>query len=302
MTRFARNHSIAVAQASAVLLSSALAFVLAKVALREVPPFTMAWLQVTIGTLLLAAYTFGVRRERIPRGLSRAVWLSILWIGIGNFAIVRILFMLALERLPATTHTYLVNFVGFATMLMSAIFLAERPTWMQVAGATIAIAGLKVFFRDTPAPHELTGVLYVAIGVLVLASVNTVARRLATDPRSGVSALLVATIASCFGTLPVTLYGLATDWPPQVEGWTNWSIVGFNAIVAVALATAVWNHILRTLRSYEASILAATSVIYTALFAIPLLDEHLAAHQVGGIGLLLAGVVIVQLRVYGRPA
>ena len=47
---------------------------------------------------LLTLYTFGLRRERIPGGLSRGVWASIIWVGIGNFTIVRVLFMLSLER------------------------------------------------------------------------------------------------------------------------------------------------------------------------------------------------------------
>ncbi len=58
----------------------------------------------------------------------------------------------------------------------------------------------------------------------------------------------------------------------------------------------MWNYVLRTLRSYEASILASTSVIYTAVFAIPILGEHLALHQIVGIVMMLAGVCLVQLR------
>jgi hypothetical protein len=56
------------------------------------------------------------------------VWTSLIWIGIGNFTIVRVLCMLALDRLLATTHAYLVNFVGIATMLMSIVIVQERPS------------------------------------------------------------------------------------------------------------------------------------------------------------------------------
>jgi drug/metabolite transporter (DMT)-like permease len=68
------------------------------------------------------------------------------------------------------------------------------------------------------------------------------------------------------------------------------------AVVGIAIGLTVWNFILRTLRSDEASILGASSVIYTALFAVPILGERLALHQIAGMALMLLGVSLVQVR------
>jgi drug/metabolite transporter (DMT)-like permease len=287
---------LAIAQATGVLILTSFAGVLVKVALRDVPPFTFVWLQIAIGGALLTLYTFGLRRERIPEGLGWEVWAYVVWIGVGNFAIVRVLFMLALHRLPATTTVYLVNFVGIVTMLMSVVVLRERPSVFQVLGAAVAVAGLSVFFREVPPTSELIGVTYVAIGVLALASTNNFARKLAIVTNHSLSNTVVSTLAVWVGGLPVVLYGLATDWPPAVPGRANWGIIVLNAAVAITLGATVWNHILRTLRSYEASILASSTVIYTALFAVPILGESLALHQLAGVGLMLAGLSLVQVR------
>lgn len=128
MTAHRGGRPTATLQASTALVASCLAAVLAKLALRDVPPFTFVWLQIAVGGGLLTAYTNGLRRERLPAGLGRALWLHIAWIGIGNFAVVRLFSMLALARLPATTHVYLINFTGIVTMLMSVIVLRERPS------------------------------------------------------------------------------------------------------------------------------------------------------------------------------
>ena len=64
---------IAMAQTLTVLLASAFVGVLAKLALRDVPPFTFVWLQIAIGESLLTLYTFQWRGERIPQGLGRHV-------------------------------------------------------------------------------------------------------------------------------------------------------------------------------------------------------------------------------------
>jgi drug/metabolite transporter (DMT)-like permease len=79
------------------------------------------------------------------------------------------------------------------------------------------------------------------------------------------------------------------DWPPPVVGWTNWGIILLNAIIGVAIVLTVCNYILRTLRSYEASILASSGVIYTAILAVPILGEVLALHQIVGIAMVLVG-------------
>ena len=68
--------------------------------------------------------------------------------------------MLGLERLPATTHAYLVNFVGLVTMAMSAVALKERPSLLQIVGALVAVLGLRVFFDEVPPPSEMTGVAF----------------------------------------------------------------------------------------------------------------------------------------------
>ncbi|MCB0098311.1 MAG: EamA family transporter, partial [Caldilineaceae bacterium] len=65
----------------------------------------------------------------------------------------------------------------------------------------------------------------------------------------------------------------------------------------VGVGLTVWNQILRTLRSYEASILGASTVIWTSLLAIPILGETLDPNQMAGIGLMIVGLALVQVRV-----
>jgi drug/metabolite transporter (DMT)-like permease len=64
----------------------------------------------------------------------------------------------------------------------------------------------------------------------------------------------------------------------------------------------VWLRVLRTLRAYEASILATLGVVFTALFAIPILGEQLEVHELAGIGCMLIGLSLAQFRraVYSR--
>ena len=103
-------------------------------------------------------------------------------------------------------------------------------------------------------------------------------------------------MALIMGGSITVLIGLILDWPPVIIGWQNWGTIFYSGVIGVAIGLTVWNYILRTLRSYEASILGASTVIWTALLAVPILGEILAGNQIIGIGLMLAGLALVQVR------
>lgn len=288
-------HRAAILQISSLVLAASLAIVLAKRVLLEVPAFTFVWLQLAIGGALLTAFTFA-RGQRIPAGLGRRVWAYLVCIGVCHFAIVRVLVMLALEKLPATTHAYLVNFVGITTMLLSVVLLRERPSLFQVGGALFALFGLWVFFPQLPPPDELLGVAYMAVAVVALAVTNNVLRIVALATHGSLAIEVVSMVAVWIGGLPVVVAGLLTDWPPPVHGWRPWSVIVLNGLISIAIGMTVFTHALRTLRSYEASVLATSGVVYTAVLAVPLLGERLAPHQIAGIAMMFAGIAAVQIR------
>ncbi|MCB0088991.1 MAG: DMT family transporter [Caldilineaceae bacterium] len=290
-----RTNAILLTLANLIMMS--LGTVLTKWAMSDVPAFTMAWLPVAIGMGVLSLYTFGIRRERIPANLGRQVWIYLAIIGFINYFSSRVTQIISLERLPANTHTYLFNFIGFLTMGMSIFILKESPTVFQVLGAVTALFGLRIFFDQIPSATELVGVLFVAISITGIAYTNNIARKLAMLTNFSLSNNIITTLAILMGGSVMVLTGVATDWPPQVHGWQNWAIVFYAGIFMVGVGLTVWNQILRTLRSYEASILGASTVIWTSLLAIPILGETLDPNQMAGIGLMIVGLALVQVRV-----
>lgn len=291
-----RERAIAIAQTVTVLMFMSLGTVWMKLALSDISPWTFVALSVLIGMVAMTIYTFVIRRERIPRGLSREVWFYIIMIGLCNFTISRTVQTLALQRLPATTSSYITNFIGFITMGMSIFILKESPTVFQVLGAVVAIIGLRVFFVEIPSAYELVGVALTFVGITAVAYTNNIARKLALVTKNELSNNIISTVALLIGGSLTVIIGLAADFPPHVESLTNWGILLYSGIVATAVGLTVWNKILRTLRSYEASILGASTVIWTALLAIPILGEHLAPNQIAGIVLMIVGLVLVQVR------
>jgi len=291
-----RERAIAITQTVTMLVFMSLGTVLTKLTLSEVSPLTFTWVSLVIGGTILITYTFIIRKERIPRNLGRQVWLYIFAIGFFNFVVGRFSLMYALNLMPATTNTYITNFIGFITMVMSIFILKEAPTIFQVMGAVIAFSGLRVFFLQIPPASELLGIVITFIGIIGIAYTNNIARKLAIVTNFKLSNNIISTMALIMGGSITVCIGLILDWPPQISGWQNWGTILYSGFIGVAIGLTVWNYILRTLRSYEASILGASTVIWTALLAVPILGERLASNQLIGIGLMLAGLALVQVR------
>lgn len=166
----------------------------------------------------------------------------------------------------------------------------------QVLGAVVAIVGLRIFFAQIPSAYELVGVGLVLVGIPAVAYTNNIARKLALVTQFQLSNNIISTAALLIGGSLTVIVGLAADFPPRVDSLENWGILLYSGIVMTAIGLTVWNKILRTLRSYEASILGASTVIWTALLAVPILGEHLTLNQVIGILLMIVGLALVPVR------
>lgn len=287
---------IAIGQCLGVLILMSFGAIFMKIALFEVDPITFAWVTVGIAMITMSLYTFGFRRERIPKGLTKQVWFFIIMIGICNFTISRFTRPFAVQRLPVVTVSYVGNFIGFITMAMSIFILKEVPTIFQLIGAAIAFIGIRIFFLVGPTSYEFVGILFILVGIVAVAYTNNIARKLAIVTNNGISNNIVSTVALLIGGTLTVGIGLLIDGVPKIYGWKNWAIILYTAIITTSLGLTVWNKILRTLRSYEASILGASTIIWTTILAVLILGETLTDYKLFGMALMVIGLILVQVR------
>jgi O-acetylserine/cysteine efflux transporter len=287
---------LAIGQCLGILILMSFGSVLMKIALFEVNPITFTWVTVGIAMIVMSFYTFGLRGERIPKSLGKQVWFFIIMIGICNFLISRYSRPFAMQRLPVVTVSYVGNFIGFVTMGMSVFILKEVPTIFQLIGALIAFTGIRIFFLVGPTSYELVGILFILVGIFAVAYTNNIARKLAIVTNNQISNNIVSTVALLVGGIITVVIGFFVDWPPQIHGWKNWGIILYTAIVTTSLGLTVWNNILRTLRSYEASILGASTIIWTTIMAVIILGETLTSYKIVGMSLMVVGLILVQVR------
>ena len=289
----------AILEASVMLILLSFGSVLTKIVLYDIKPFTYTWTTVGIGMIIISLYTFVIRKEKIPRKMGKQIWWFIIIIGIGNFVLSNILRPFAIQRLPVITSTYLGNFVGFVTMAFSIFMLGEFPSIFQVIGAIVAFLGITIFFNQPMEMGEVVGIILIVISIIVTAVTNNVTRKMGIVTDNKYSNNILSALAILIGGTAVVLAGLLFDFPPKVPDIQSWGIIAFAGAINVALYITVWNNINRVLKSFEASILGASTIIYTTFFAMIILSESLTTNKWLGMGTMVVGLLLVQVRAGG---
>ncbi|HEY59149.1 MAG TPA: DMT family transporter [Anaerolineae bacterium] len=280
-----------------VLISMSFGAVMTKLSFSSISPITYIWLTLLIGMITMFIYTFIIKKERIPHELmTRKVWFYIIQIGFFNFFIGRLV-TFSLNYLPVTTTSYLINFIGFFTMAMSCVILKEFPTIFQIIGAVVAFIGLRVFFSIIPQGGELIGMAMILVSILGIAYTNNITRKLALETENEISNNIISTLALIIGgSITVVLCLILDVYPPIIPTTLDWAVIIYTGIITTAIGLTVWNLILRTLRSYEASILGASTVVWTSLMAALILKETLTVNQIIGICMMIISICLVQVR------
>jgi len=278
----------------AAMAIGSLAIVLAKETLTKVPFTSFLWAQMLVAMVAMLSYTLVFKREAIPKKVIPKEWILVALIGLLNFTIVRFIFIYALELIPVTTHAYIMNFVGIVTMFLSIILLKERPFKLQVLGALVAIVGLWLYFYESQPTEQINGILWLSFAVFCLALTNICMRLLYLIDGALLSSNQVTTLATVIGGLPIIMYGITTELSLASIDHMDWIIIIINGLFAVALPVIVFVRVLEHLKAYEASVLATTSVIFTAIFAIPILNDYLTSFEFWGMLLMLIGLYLVQ--------
>jgi O-acetylserine/cysteine efflux transporter len=295
-TIYMNKRLLTILQTLGVCILFALGVILMKLGLKSVDAMTLAWLPLAIGMLGMSLYTFGIKRQSIPKKLDRKIWVYIIIIGVCNFTISRMVKPFALETMPANTYSYLTQFQGFVTMALSIAILREVPTIWQLVGAAVAFGGLRLFFLQVPSTAEWLGIILIAVAWLATAYTNNATRKVMLVTHNGIDNNVFSTLTILIGGIAAVVIGLSLGGLPHVPDLVSWGVIFYLGLVWIAFNLTAWNYFLRTLRSYEASILSASVVIFTALLSLLILGEKLALNQVYGILTMIVGLALVQVR------
>jgi drug/metabolite transporter (DMT)-like permease len=270
---------------------------LIKIALQDMPPFTLAALRCTLAsTILLALLWRASAQGEAP--ITRADWPGLVFLGLVGFTGSTGIIYLAVALTTASNAVILTCSTPVFVALGGHLFFGERLTGGQWAGVAVSALGVLLTvtrgeLRVLEAPPHL-GDGIVVTGQVLWATYTLYGKRVLVrlSPRVATTAAYVVGTA---GLIPVAVL-LAPAFPPaDYTSLRAWGVVLFQGTLGTL--SHVWYY-----RGVQAVGPAVTAMFINLqplvglLLTTGLLGERLAPAQAGGALLILAGVWLVTRR------
>ncbi|MBE0605957.1 MAG: DMT family transporter [Deltaproteobacteria bacterium] len=277
-------------------------FVAGKWAVKEAPPFFVAFLRFGIASLVLWALVASSGRgsgERVPLPKDGSQWAGLFSLGLTGVFLYNFVFLTGLSWTSATNGSLIVAFNPLLTAVLSAWWLKERIRPVQAGGLLLALLGVGVVITRgsiavihglsfNPGDLLMLGAplawaLYTIIGKMVL---RTFPPLVATAYASLIGTVLLLPAAALEGSLLSGLHRLT------VYGWI--------AVLQLALLGTVvgfvwWYEGVERLGASRAAVFVNLVPLFGVLLSALILSESLAVSQLAGGILVVAGVGIGTL-------
>lgn len=280
----------AIGKALLVTLIWSSTFVIVKLGLKSLGPLTIAGLRYTLGYIALVPFLLIGQKTREP--IDKALWPRLALIGISSYTVGNGALFWGLQYLPATTGSLLMGLIPLLVLFGAAVFLQERPTGWQIFGVLLSLGGSGLFFSGGFQPGEPLGLGIMAFGLLGFMAFSLLGRSIARE--DSLDTLRLTALPLSIGGLTTLVLSLIVEGFPHFSGGSIF-IVLWLAVVNTALGYWIYNHALRDLSALEMNMIMNLSPLFTAALSWLILGEGLGGTQILGMGIIISGVVIVQL-------
>src|SRR3984957_976435 len=262
-----------------------------RIALDEVPPFSMRVATMLVGALTLAALTLLRRRSFMLRGRRAVVHVIVA----GLFNVVSFTVLTPFAQLHAATSrvSILVYSMPIWATLLARVFLHERINGMRAVAFALCIAGLVVLMSPLAAAGIPVGLL-LALGAALGWAAGTIYLKWA--------ALHEEPMAVTFWQVVLGFVVIAIC-QPLVEGplhlWpirtTTLAALVYAGAVGSGIAYFLWFEIVRRLSAMTASLGGVSAPAVGVVSSVVLLGERPTLSDIAGFVLILSASACVLL-------
>jgi drug/metabolite transporter (DMT)-like permease len=271
-------------------------FVVTKAAMREFPPFTLAFLRFAIASLCLLVWMRGWRSVAALRQ-SVSLW-RLAFLASTGFALFTVGFNYALLYGSASQGALIYATTPTVVAVCGALFLKERLRLKSALGIALSMAGAVIIALTGTqqlenAPAATLGAVLMFLSVLLWGAYTVAAKREAHADQLALTFAL-STLAALL-LLPATVIELAVLGVAATSA-SGWLGVLYLAILASAACYALYNFALRELDASTVGVYTNLDPIVGVACAFVFLGETLSATQVVGAAVVFAGIWLASVR------
>jgi len=277
------------------------AYVAAKYALRDLPPFTAAASRFVLAAALmwpLLVLTKGV--ERIEKRdvpwflaaglLQTTLYFALQYVGIG--------------LTTAANTALIVNTRPIFVAILSALVLRELLGWRKLTGILLAFVGVLLLILGGSGGFRLEreralGDLLIVLNALS-GAMGIVVLKKVLERYSALSTAVYSITVGALGLIPLALVEIwRQGWP--AGSVLSWGAVVYMAVACTAVASALWYNALSQLSASETAVFLYLTPIISVVLSALLLGETITVWLLLGGALVLIGAY-ATVAVSGRGA
>ena len=265
-------------------------FVVTKGINDQVPPFTLAFVRVAIGALVLLACAW----VRQARGGSHARWSSLPWgtmvtMGLIGVVLYYAVFNYSLVYTSASQGALVQSCIPAMTALVAVVWLREHASALRWSGIVLSMVGILIVFSGADVQSgsgSLLGNVLMFASAVLWGVYTSMAKRVATYDAIQVTAGIIG--AGALMLLPLAGFEIAAAGMPSVnmQGWLGMAYLGAGAS---GLAYMMYSAALKHMDASEAGVYTNLIPIVGVIMGV-MLGEPLSLRAIIGGLVVLVGV------------
>lgn len=276
-------------------------FLWIKVAVQEIGPFTLVAFRLLfalLGLLIIAA------RQKQPLPRDRKVLLGFLFMGVFNTALPFTLISWGETRIDSALASILNGTVPLFTIVIAHFWLHdEKISLPRVAGLLIGFAGVVVLVSRDLGLSALSGNVWGQVAVLVASSSYALAATFSRKHLRGQPPLTQATMVVLIADALLWPAALAVERPWHFPALpVTWLALAWLGLLGSCLAYLLYFYLINTWGATRASLVAYVFPAIGLVLGIVFLGETADWRLMLGSLLVVAGIVMVNLKTRFRPA
>ena len=275
-------------------------FVVTKGVIDEFPPFTLAFVRVAIGALVLLP--FALARSRAA-GRTPLPWKSIVAMGLLGVALYYALFNYSLRYTSASQGALVQSCIPAMTAMVAVVWLRERASTQRWFGIVLSIAGVMLVFSNVPdsgASAALLGNTLMFLTVVCWGAYTSIAKRSAQGPDPVIVTTGIAAVGAIL-LLPLACMEIGSQGMPHASA-RAWLAVIYLGVGASGLAYLLYNSALQHMDASEVGAYTNLIPIVGVILGIVVLHEPVSARAIAGGVVVLVGVWLTGRREAGGVA
>jgi drug/metabolite transporter (DMT)-like permease len=282
------SRPIAIAALLAVMMVWGSTFVVTKAAILELPPLTLAFVRVFIGTLVLLPFA----APRMKASLAVLPWRWLWTMGFVGVALYYVLFNWSLALTSASQGALVQSSIPAVTACIAILWLREAASRARIFGIALSVVGVLIVFTgstqtNAAAPSPGLGNLLMFASVVCWGLYTSLAKRVAQF-----DSIVITTLVTGIGALLLLPLAIVELWSRKLPNLSvsAWFGVAYLGVFASGAGYLLYNYALKHMAASQVGVFTNIIPVVGVLTGVIALGEPLSWQAIFGGVIVMVGV------------